>query len=685
VLFCIALWCGGRLLALDAMQSGEDQDNTAECAEPRPVERGARLVTSVEGGAKVVMQLPRGNLECIEPRPLILCQAQRLLETNQLLECIVLLRKQRVDLNYITDYNPRIFMENVEPLTLAMMRTNHDLISLLVTALEPVDVTVHKYPLYVTNQCDRAAINAQRFVEGFVGENKVNMVCTAIRNVLLPLLYAARFDTSVADTTAAGAGAGAGAGGKAAVRAVAHASIDEVKCSKLLQPILCTYARQRPPRLEEALQLIQLCCTAGGVLVLPVKNSQLGSTGAATATTTAAAAPPAEEEDGEAEEGGFPFFRGSEEDVAAVAVAAEETADTRPDAPGATAGTTTATAVAAATAATSAAVEGGTVNLTSSMAQISIKYLAFLAEGSLLFDSAIGMCDFDVARAVARQCQMDPKVTLPLLESFASIGRGFGEGSPQVALMHFRANMHLQRHTQAVDWCLALLSRMHTAAASAAAAADADSQPDVLPPKEAIEQAVSDLKSVVKSEDLYAYAIPKVSHVSLRLTPAGSAAAAGDAYRQLLDKLLSDLRLLFGLKCASSMQYSEAIASIMATRPMAALEAVEVCRQMGNWQLALSIAGNILECCSACDHRLLKLLYKFIAIVFSLILLNSPHLFCCVSIGGGSFSLLCHRSVPERRALQRQPRDGPRAHRPGDRQRVPREPGARRDLRQPRR
>ena len=41
------------------------------------------------------------------------------------------------------------------------------------------------------------------------------------------------------------------------------------------------------------------------------------------------------------------------------------------------------------------------------------------------------------------------------------------------------------------------------------------------------------------------------------------------------------------------MQYNEAIASILATVPVRALEAVEVSKQMGNWQLALSIAGKI--------------------------------------------------------------------------------------------
>jgi elongator complex protein 1 len=53
--------------------------------------------------------------------------------------------------------------------------------------------------------------------------------------------------------------------------------------------------------------------------------------------------------------------------------------------------------------------------------QSAIKYLVFLAEGSALFDAALGSCDFEMARAVARQCQMDPKIYLPLLKVYIQI------------------------------------------------------------------------------------------------------------------------------------------------------------------------------------------------------------------------------------------------------------------------
>lgn len=59
--------------------------------------------------------------------------------------------------------------------------------------------------------------------------------------------------------------------------------------------------------------------------------------------------------------------------------------------------------------------------LLSEHAQSSIKYLAFLADYELLFDTALGMYDFELAKAVARNSQMDPKIYLPMLKRLRSL------------------------------------------------------------------------------------------------------------------------------------------------------------------------------------------------------------------------------------------------------------------------
>jgi len=49
--------------------------------------------------------------------------------------------------------------------------------------------------------------------------------------------------------------------------------------------------------------------------------------------------------------------------------------------------------------------------LFSEAAQSSIQYLAFLADHELIFNVGLGLYDFDIARACARNSQMDPKVS----------------------------------------------------------------------------------------------------------------------------------------------------------------------------------------------------------------------------------------------------------------------------------
>jgi hypothetical protein len=56
--------------------------------------RGAKLVATVHGDSKVIVQLPRGNLEGFEPRPLLLQQVCGLLDQAQVFECLTLLRRQ---------------------------------------------------------------------------------------------------------------------------------------------------------------------------------------------------------------------------------------------------------------------------------------------------------------------------------------------------------------------------------------------------------------------------------------------------------------------------------------------------------------------------------------------------------------------------------------------------------------
>ena len=53
--------------------------------------------------------------------------------------------------------------------------------------------------------------------------------------------------------------------------------------------------------------------------------------------------------------------------------------------------------------------------------QSSFQYLAFLADYDLIYDTALGMYDFDLCKAVARNSQKDPKVYLPQIARLKSL------------------------------------------------------------------------------------------------------------------------------------------------------------------------------------------------------------------------------------------------------------------------
>ena len=58
---------------------------SAEKAHPfdescRRVERGSRIVTVVGDGTQVVLQMPRGNLETIHPRALLISSLKKLMD-----------------------------------------------------------------------------------------------------------------------------------------------------------------------------------------------------------------------------------------------------------------------------------------------------------------------------------------------------------------------------------------------------------------------------------------------------------------------------------------------------------------------------------------------------------------------------------------------------------------------------
>ncbi|KAI5725163.1 hypothetical protein M8J77_011952 [Diaphorina citri] len=100
----------------------------------RRLERGGTLVT-VTPSCQVVLQMPRGNLETVTPRGLILDLLSDLLTRKQYGEAFVQMRKHRIDLNLLVDFYPPDYSMLVEQVQ------DPAWLSCFIADLKPDDVT----------------------------------------------------------------------------------------------------------------------------------------------------------------------------------------------------------------------------------------------------------------------------------------------------------------------------------------------------------------------------------------------------------------------------------------------------------------------------------------------------------------------------------------------------------------
>lgn len=285
-----------ELASFDPLLGSEEHQRVLSTGyEPRDVERGASLVCVRPEQPVAVLQMPRGNLEAVYPRALVLRYCMHNVAARQRYrETYELMRRQKVDLNLIVDIDPQYFLKEGIQMLIDQVH-NLDHLNLFISSLQNWNSTAERYPVPKWIQKEEALVSNE-----FDFTTKVNMICENMRSAMLS----------------------AEAGGKTS-------SGRSVKDGHFLLPILSTFAKQDPPQIEDALKLIKYN-TERQRDSLP-KNKPI---------------------------------------------------------------------------------------LFSDKAQSAIQYLAFMADYSLLFDRALGQYDFDMARAIARNSQMDPKVYLPLLKRY---------------------------------------------------------------------------------------------------------------------------------------------------------------------------------------------------------------------------------------------------------------------------
>ncbi|KAG7091295.1 hypothetical protein E1B28_010341 [Marasmius oreades] len=81
--------------------------------EKRRVERGSRIVVPVPSAMSLVLQMPRGNLETINPRPLVLEVVKQDLDSGQYRKAFLSCRKHRIDLNFLVEHDQGVFLEGL--------------------------------------------------------------------------------------------------------------------------------------------------------------------------------------------------------------------------------------------------------------------------------------------------------------------------------------------------------------------------------------------------------------------------------------------------------------------------------------------------------------------------------------------------------------------------------------------
>ena len=96
-----------------------------EAAASRRVERGSRLVCSVAKHSRTVLQMPRGNLEVIQPRSLSILLVAGLLDKGQYLDAFLLARTHRMNLNLLVDHNREAFLASCDQFVAQINNNDH--------------------------------------------------------------------------------------------------------------------------------------------------------------------------------------------------------------------------------------------------------------------------------------------------------------------------------------------------------------------------------------------------------------------------------------------------------------------------------------------------------------------------------------------------------------------------------
>lgn len=140
----------------------------------RSTENRSQIVTVCDSKAKLIFQLPRGNLETIHPRSLLLDVVTKNLDNLQFDSAFELLRKYRVNLNFLCDYNFENFKNNINLFIEQISKQSIQWLCLFLYELDHENVILKLY-------C-KDFVSKQKLE---VIQDKVDLICDLLRNSMM--------------------------------------------------------------------------------------------------------------------------------------------------------------------------------------------------------------------------------------------------------------------------------------------------------------------------------------------------------------------------------------------------------------------------------------------------------------------------------------------------------------------
>lgn len=146
----------------------------------RNIERGSLLVATCPSTQSITLQAPRGNLETIYPRILVISGLRRLLDRKEWCGAWNMTKIHRIDTNFIYDHNPVMFTKDVDKVIEALGSSTE--LDIFLTGLKSEDVADSMYAdLY-----SRTDIAAERKIHPVKqSATKINHVCDTLLNIMV--------------------------------------------------------------------------------------------------------------------------------------------------------------------------------------------------------------------------------------------------------------------------------------------------------------------------------------------------------------------------------------------------------------------------------------------------------------------------------------------------------------------